>query len=350
MLQLSTGEAKRVLLARAMVKNPRLLLLDECCLGLDRESRNHVLDLVDMIAAEDGVHIVATSHRNEELPRCITHVARIKAGVIRDLGQQVPSQQASSFHFSPDPLPPGSCPVKMPPHPAGEKELIRITRATVRLDGQDVLRNISWSMTSAQDWAILGPNGAGKTTLLKLIYGEVYPLAGGQVERAFAHDGENITVMRRHMGLVSSAQQTAYPENATGLQVLLSGFHGSQGMYATPTRQETAHCGSLAASLGLDPLLKRTVGTLSYGQMRKLLIARAMVHAPALLLLDEPFAGVEAQWREEIRHLLISCRKQGTRIILVTHHLDQLEGLVTHELILARGRIVRCGPLNQKGS
>jgi molybdate transport system ATP-binding protein len=152
------------------------------------------------------------------------------------------------------------------------------------------------------------------------------------------------------MGLVSSAQQTAYPENATGLQVLLSGFHGSQGMYATPTRQETAHCGSLAASLGLDPLLKRTVGTLSYGQMRKLLIARAMVHAPALLLLDEPFAGVEAQWREEIRHLLISCRKQGTRIILVTHHLDQLEGLVTHELILARGRIVRCGPLNQKGS
>ncbi|WP_231702151.1 ABC transporter ATP-binding protein [Desulfoplanes formicivorans] len=351
MLQLSTGEAKRVLLARAMVKNPRLLLLDECCLGLDPQSRKDFLGMVDMIAAQDHLHVVATSHRHEELPRCITHVAAIKAGTIHGITRkkpclpEVPSSGSAGISLS-------SCSplMQVPVRAPGEGVLIRIANATVRLHGRDILHHISWTMTSAQDWAIVGPNGAGKTTLLKLIYGAVYPLAGGQVERLFAGDADNVRAMRRYMGFVSCAQQTEYPENATGRQVLLSGFYSSQGMHETPTRHEMDRCNEVAACLNITTLLDRMVQSLSYGQMRKLLIARAMIHSPGILLLDEPFAGVEAGWREEIRHLLMICRNQGTRIILVTHHLDQLEGLVSHELVLDQGRIVRCGPLNQRGS
>ena len=341
MLELSTGETKRVLLARAMAKNPRLLLLDECCLGLDPETREDFLGMVDMLAAEERVQIVATSHRKEELPGCVTHVAEIEDGKIRSVGDHYPVNQDSSMpDLNITSLHTRDQTTISSGDDSKERELIRISNATVRINGHDILRDISWTMTSAQDWAVLGPNGAGKTTFLKLIYGAVYPLPGGQVDRLFAPHAENIRELRRHMGYVSSAQQTEYPDNVKGSEVILSGFYSSLGMHQCPTCDEVEHCESQADTLGVTDLLERTVGSLSYGQMRKLLIARAMIHSPILLLLDEPFAGVESRWREEMRSFLMTCREQGTRLVLVTHHLEGLEELVSHRLVLEEGRVV----------
>jgi molybdate transport system ATP-binding protein len=340
MLELSTGEAKRVLLARALVKNPGLLLLDECCLGLDPETRKDFLTMVDMIAAEQGVQIVATTHRKEELPGCITHVAEIQDGTIRSVGEHCPSTRHSRI---PSPqvtrLLSDSRPTKPFEDALSDRELIRISNATVRMNGRDVLRNISWAMTSKQDWAVIGPNGAGKTTFLKLLYGAVHPMPGGRVDRFFAPHAENIRELRRYMGYVSFAQQTEYPGTAKGSEVIVSGFYSSLGMHQCPSCEEVEHCENQAEALGIAELLDRTVASLSYGQIRKLLIARAMIHSPILLLLDEPFAGVEARWREEMRSFLTKCREHGTRLVLVTHHLDRLEELVSHRLVLEKGKI-----------
>lgn len=343
MLELSTGEAKKVLLARAMVKNPRLLLLDEFCLGLDPESRENFLAMVDDLALRDGVQIVATSHRMEELPGCITHVATIAAGRIGFAGikEDVAVRTTPSFSLDTRMIAPHEHPVQATGEDDGARELIRITHATVRMQGRDILHDISWTMTDKQDWAILGPNGAGKSTFLKLITGAVHPLPGGKVARFFAPDAEDIWGMRSRMGYVSSSLQTGYPPRTTGLDVVLSGFFSSQGLHREPSPEQHASGIDLAESLGIKTLLGRSVRSLSYGQMRKLLIARAMVHRPAILLLDEPFAGVEQDWRREVRDFLVTCRSRGTRIILVTHHLDQLDALVSHRLVLEKGRIKR---------
>ena len=342
MLELSTGEAKKVLLARAMVKNPRILLLDEFCLGLDPESRQDFLGLVDDLAQGDGVQIVATSHRMEELPGCITHVATLAAGRIGSAGtkDEVAVRIEPSFSLDTRMIAPHAHPVPATRKDDAERELIRITHATVRMQGRDILHDISWTMTDMQDWAILGPNGAGKSTFLKLITGAVHPLPGGEVARFFAPDAEDIWGVRSRMGYVSSSLQTGYPPSTTGLDVVLSGFFSSQGLHQKPSPEQRA-CGvALAEALGITSLVDRPVRSFSYGQMRKLLIARAMVHRPAVLLLDEPFAGVEQDWRREVRDFLITCRSRGTRIILVTHHLDQLDALVSHRLMLEKGRVV----------
>jgi molybdate transport system ATP-binding protein len=342
MLELSTGEAKRVLLARALAKKPRLLLLDECCLGLDPAGRKDFLDMIDKLAAHDHFQIVATSHRKEELPRCITHIATIEAGTIAAIRQQSPPEQLSydsgpeRAHLSAQARTSRSL---QGPEPGVEGELIRISNAFVRMNGTDILRDISWSMTSTQDWAVLGPNGAGKTTFLKLIHGAVHPLPGGRVDRFFIPEAHNLKDIRRHMGYVSTSQQTTYPEDVSGREVILSGLYNSLGMHEKPSPAEIGQCELMAESLGVSDLLDRTAASLSYGQMRKLLIARAMIHSPVLLLLDEPFAGIEVAWREEMRRLLMTCRKQGARLILVTHHLDRLEELVSHRLVLEKGKI-----------
>ncbi|MDD2219283.1 MAG: ATP-binding cassette domain-containing protein [Desulfoplanes sp.] len=343
MLELSTGEAKKVLLARAMVKNPRLLLLDECCLGLDPQSRENFLGLVDDLALRDGVQIVATSHRMEELPGCITHVATLAAGRIGSAGakEDVAVPAGGSLCLDTGMIEQGTHLVPAMGEGSKESELLRITNATVRIQGTDILHDISWTMTDKQDWAILGPNGAGKSTFLKLITGAVHPLPGGKVDRFLAPDAEDIWGVRSRMGYVSSSLQTGYPLTTTGLDVVLSGFFSSQGLHREPSPEQRA-CGlALAEVLGLTPLLGRPVRSFSYGQMRKLLIARAMVHRPVLLLLDEPFAGVEQNWRREVRDFLITCRSRGTRLIVVTHHLDQLDALVSHRLLLDKGRIVK---------
>jgi molybdate transport system ATP-binding protein len=341
MLELSSGEARRVLLARALVKNPRLLLLDECCLGLDPASREDFLALIDDLATRDHLQIVATSHRAEELPQCITHTAELETGTIASA-----RKHSLSKNVSPDSCPeisllPARTRLEDSPAPsAPERPLIRIVNACVRTNGTDILHDITWSMTSAQDWAVLGPNGAGKTTLLKLIHGAIHPLPGGRVEHCFAPRTANLQEIRSHMGYVSSAQQADYPGDASGREAILSGFFHSLGMHVTPSPEEIEHCELLAKSLGVADLLDRRVATLSYGQLRKLLIARAMIRNPILLVLDEPFAGIEARWRHELRRLLISCRDHGTRLILVTHHLNRLEELVSHRLVLDKGKIV----------
>ena len=342
MLELSTGEGKKVLLARAMVNMPRILLLDEFCIGLDTQSRRDLLGLVDGFARDEGVQIVATSHRMDELPSCITHVATLTGGRMVSMGtkEKCPARPASLLRVETAKIAPSLETSPVVHEAAGEKELIRVTNATVRIQGTEILHDISWTMTDAQDWAIVGANGAGKSTFLKLIAGALYPLPGGEVHRFFAPEDGDIWDMRTRMGYVSASLQTGYPEYTTGLDVILSGFFASQGMHREPSAEQIDRGMSLADALSISYLLERRVNAFSYGQMRKLLIARAMVHTPRILLLDEPFAGVEQEWRRDVRDFLMECRGRGTRIVIVTHHLDQLDALVSHRLVLDKGRIV----------
>lgn len=211
-------------------------------------------------------------------------------------------------------------------------------RAVVALD------DVSLSIPVGEIHGLLGPNGAGKTTLLRLLIGDLLPALGGEV-RWFGQDQRpSVWELRQRISLVSADLHSWHHHPQTGLETVISGFTGSVGLNAPATPGQTAAARSWLERLELAHLVERDVTELSYGELRRLLIARAMVTRPALLLLDEPFAGLDPGSRQRVGALLDRLADSGVSLVVVTHHDEDLPEAVTNLLALDQGRVVFQGP------
>lgn len=335
MHQLSQGERRRLLIARAMVRRPEVLLLDEGCAGLDAAAREEVLRLVDNIAG-DGTTILFSSHRADEVPEAISHGLALSDGRITAAG---PREQSA---------PPPELPAVRAPRRSG-RVLIELERVDLHVEWTRVLSNLSWRLRAGEHWHVAGRNGTGKTTLLRLLAGELHHAAGGRVRRLDLPERTPIWELRRHVGYVSAATQAAYQENATAEEVVGSGFGATVGLPAPLTPAQRRRVAELMAELALESLAGRRFLELSYGQARRLLIARAIVHRPAVLLLDEALDGLDSAASRRLVELLSRIAANGTSLVMVSHHHDALLSLATHRLILEGGRIASQGPLVRGG-
>jgi molybdate transport system ATP-binding protein len=210
------------------------------------------------------------------------------------------------------------------------------------------LRDINLAIKSGEHWAVLGPNGAGKSTLLKLIVGDLHPAWGGRVRRFEFTSRNTIWEVKRRIGSVSPELQSNYRDNVTGLEAIASGFTSSIGVMLKPTRGQFAAAARLAERLGLRKLARKSVLAMSYGELRRVLIARALVHRPDLLICDEPYDGLDAAGRGQIAALLETVAASGTTLVLVTHHAGDLPVCLTHVIELNAGRVVFQGALEQR--
>jgi molybdate transport system ATP-binding protein len=198
-------------------------------------------------------------------------------------------------------------------------------------------------MRRGENWCIRGPNGSGKSTLLALICGD-HPQAYANDIRLFGMprgSGESIWDIKRRIGLLSTEFQIAYRRAASGLEVVVSGFHDSIGMYEPSSPAEEAAARELLEGLGLEELAERDFDTLSGGQQRLLLLARAMVKRPELLVLDEPCQGLDPANRGRILAMLeriVPGTGAGADLIYVSHHRDELPRCLTHLLELPGGK------------
>src|SRR5262249_35840466 len=156
-----------------------------------------------------------------------------------------------------------------------------------------VLRNIDWQMRPKENWVILGRNGSGKSTFLKLIAGDLHAAAGSAIQRFRMTARHTLWDLRKKIGVVSAELQVRYSEALTGTDVIASGFFSSIGLIDRVTARQRAQVRTLTRRLGLQSLAQRSVQRLSYGEFRQILLARALVHDPALLLFDEPFDGLD---------------------------------------------------------
>ena len=229
------------------------------------------------------------------------------------------------------------------------KVLIQIERADVFLNERRVLRNINLEIKSGEHWAVLGPNGAGKSTLLKLIMGDLHPAWGGRVRRFEFTSRNTIWELRRRIGYVSPELQSNYRDDVTGAQAIASGFTSSIGVMLMPDRKQLAAAARLAEELGIGHLAGKSVLQMSYGEFRRVLLARALVHRPQLLICDEPFDGLDATGREEIGGLLERVAASGANLVVVTHHADDLPACLTHCVELEAGRVVFRGRMGRRG-
>ncbi|MBZ9751700.1 ATP-binding cassette domain-containing protein [Deinococcus sp. HMF7604] len=326
---LSHGQRRRVLLAAALMPSPALLLLDEFTDGLSEGARAELGQVLTRLQAS-GVALVLATHRPEEAPPLPWRTVRVEGGQARE---EVPNPAPTSAHLS--------LPYSTPrsPHP-----LVRLTNATVYRNSHRALGPLSWTWQAGQHWLVTGENGSGKSTLARLIAGELHPALGGHIERPFL-PGDLLSQRRAHIGLVSAEVGIRQRRDWTGREVLGSAWSGTEGFAPDLTPAQTAELAHLARTLGINDLLDRPAEGLSQGQLRRLLLARAVLHRPRLLLLDEGLDFLDAGARAAFCALLPDLVRGGTHLLVVAHRAgDALSGL-THRLHLDAGQAAWAGPL-----
>lgn len=209
------------------------------------------------------------------------------------------------------------------------------------------LNGLSLAVESGEHVAILGPNGSGKSTLIKTITRECYPLVRPDTRlRILGQESWNIFDLRAHLGIVSNDLMARCTRDVTGRELVLSGFFGSVGIWpnhhVTPAMERSAE--NAMTRLDVLPLANRWLDELSSGEARRLLIARALIHNPDTLLLDEPTTSLDVIALHEVRHQLRVLAGAGVGLLLVTHHLDDIIPEIERVLILRGGKIVLDGP------
>lgn len=221
--------------------------------------------------------------------------------------------------------------------------LIEIKNATVYLNGSKILSSINWTLHPDENWAVIGANGAGKTTLLKLLFGELIPVFGGTVFWFGERTHRSLLEIREKIGFVSAEYQAHYDQNITGLEVAVSGFFSSVGLYDPVTQKQRDTAFDWLNFLGIKHLAEKRFFHMSYGESRRVLLARALVHHPPLLVLDEPCSGLDIPTKERVLETIEKLSKTDTRLVYVTHHVEEIMPPISHVLYLKGGEIHRKG-------
>jgi molybdate transport system ATP-binding protein len=341
-LHLSYGERRLVLLARALASRPKLLLLDELFNGLDTINRARVQTCLHNLSRSPLPWVLST-HRAQDVPPQATHVCQLDAGrIVARRRQKTRARRAAP----PARLRRRDCGVS-DASPESAEALIALRRVCVWREGVAVLRNLSLSIRRGECWAVHGTNGSGKSSFLQLLYGDLGAARGGTIARAGIQSGVPLEQFKRRVGLVAPELQALHPRYLRVAEVVASGSRASVGLNDAFAGSEHVRIRRALRMVGASRLFNRTIRTLSYGQLRRVLFARALAHQPDMLLLDEPYAGVDATTRRSLRARVARAIESGVATVMVTHHRDEWPVATTHELELEQSRVVYCGPVRQ---
>ena len=225
--------------------------------------------------------------------------------------------------------------------------LLEFENVSVQRGERLALDRLTLTIQSGEHVAILGPNGSGKSTLIKLITRECYPLIrpGAQL-RILGQQNWNIFELRAHLGIVSNDLMAQCTRDITGRELVLSGFFGSIGIWPNhhvlPEMEAAAE--TAMARLEVGHLAGRWLDELSSGEARRLLIARALIHHPSTLLLDEPTTSLDLLAQREMRDQLRALGQSGISLLVVTHHLEEIIPEIERVVLLRRGTVYADGP------
>ncbi|QRN81124.1 MAG: ABC transporter ATP-binding protein [Nocardiopsis sp. BM-2018] len=225
--------------------------------------------------------------------------------------------------------------------------VLGLNGVTVRRGGENLLDGADWSVLEGERWVVLGPNGAGKTTLLNVASSQLYPTAG-RVEILGEHlGGVDVFELRPLIGYAGASVSNRIEEGTPVLDLVVSAAYGYLGRF----REEygTPDYGRARALLGVADLADRDFHTLSEGERKRVLIARALMSDPELLLLDEPAAGLDLGGREDLLRRLgkLAANAMAPALVVVSHHVEEIPPGFTHGLLIRDGAVVQAGPLDE---
>ncbi|UAY78103.1 molybdate ABC transporter ATP-binding protein ModF [Pasteurella canis] len=336
-IQLSTGESRKVLLCQALVSEPDLLILDEPFEGLDKKSVQDWLTLFNQL--KNNIGLILIVNRFSDIPDIASHIALldhrelILQGPRQQVEQQSMYQQLKHAETSVDiPFPePVNEPIILP---AGVNPF-ELKDVTIQYGDKKILNNLSWTVAQRQHWWVKGPNGAGKSTLLSLLTGD-HPQAYSNHVVLFGRQrgsGETIWEIKQKIGYMSSQLHMDYRVNCSALDVIVSGYFDSIGVYQQVPNILKLKAMQWLQRLHLSSLATKPFRSLSWGQQRLLLIARAMVKHPPILVLDEPFQGLDSLNRKLVKYFIEQLVKNNqTQLLFVSHQDQDAPSCITHIL------------------
>ncbi len=337
---LSGGEGRKVLIVKALSEHTDLIIFDTPFDALDFKSRGELLKLIEEIPQKYQIPVVLIVNRPQEIPSNLTAIGIIKN---LELSSLKSSDEIKKDH--------DICAlinvqnyqeIKLPPPPkkflvnqfSGEV-LVDMKKVNIKYQDKTVFDNLDFKVNRHEHWLITGPNGAGKSTLLSLITGD-NPLVYTNDITVFGFkrgQGESIWDIKKYYGVVSGALHLDYRVSAPAINVVLSGFYDSIGLYKQPTDEELKIAKAYLNLAGLLSSQRKSFKQLSFGEQRVLLIIRALVKMPPLLILDEPLQGLDGFARARVLSFISSILKQdNTSILYVTHHKEDIPDGFTNKL------------------
>ncbi|MCQ2336196.1 MAG: ATP-binding cassette domain-containing protein [Paludibacteraceae bacterium] len=324
LITLSSGQLRRLLIAKAMLEKPRMLIFDNPFIGLDVESRA-LLDGVFESLRNDGVQLMFLVPTVRDIPKITTNVLWLDKLESRftglkcefdKLGIKEKSPVVATFKFK-----------NLTPKATDFSIAVKMENLDINYGDVIYQKGLNWTIKKGEKWALLGPNGSGKSTLLSYIFAD-NPQAYSKPLTLFDRKrgtGESIWDIKRHIGFTSSEMHLYYLENVPCKSVVESGFFDSVGLYCHPSAEQSEYAMELMRILGIDAIANKGFLKVSSGEQRLLLFARALVKNPDLLILDEPFHGVDFAHKMVCLNLINQfLLQQDKSIIFVTHYKEEI--------------------------
>lgn len=310
-IALSTGQNRRLRIARALLKTPEILLLDDPFAGLDLQRRERLAGILQRLR-NAGVHLGIVC-RKEEIPDCCTHVAYFDKGQIVEISRCLPRSRQTQV--LPEPFMGSS----------NTLPVLELENVSVQYGEKKILDKVSWTVKRGERWVLFGENGSGKSTLLSLVVGD-HPQAYSNVVKLFGKNrgsGESIWEVKKRIGFFSSEFQMYFPREISVWETIGTGFH--DGVYSRSlSDDEKQKVIQLLKRLNLAPLENRILTTLSASEQRLVLLARALIKEPELVILDEPFQGFDWHTIEKLQVTLEEMLSPSQTLVLVTHDPTEL--------------------------
>ena len=307
---LSSGELRKFKLASSLFTNPKVLIMENPFIGLDAQTRDQLKMLLGMLAKEQGLQIILVLAKTDEIPAFITHVVEVREMRV------LPKSEVTS-----------------------KSEVIRFNHVTIRYGSRTILKDLDWTVLQGEHWSLSGQNGSGKSTLLSLVCAD-NPQSYACDISLFGHkrgSGESIWDIKRHIGYVSPEMHRSYRQNIPAIEIVASGLKDTVGLYTRPTEPERVQCRKWLNRLGIGHLENRQFLEMSSGEQRLVLLARAFVKEPDLLILDEPLHGLDDENRRMVKALVDQyCENPMVTLIYVTHYQEELPKCIDHSLFLER--------------
>lgn len=344
-VMVSSGELRKLQIVKALIKKPRLLVLDNPFIGLDAESRDMLHELLSSMVAQKMLQLLLVLPAECDIPSFVDSVIAVDKRTVSSKISR--DEYLADYHRRKELLAlsrqtaiielqcrvselPGCCPDE-------PDEVLCFNDVSVRYGERTILDSLSWRVCRGEVWALSGRNGSGKSTLLSLVCADNLQSYSCDIS-LFGRkrgSGESIWEIKRRIGYVSPEMHRAYLRNLPMSDIVASGLFDTVGLYRKPTQQQVDECRFWMELFGIEHLAGRSFITLSSGEQRLALLARAFVKDPMLLILDEPMHGLDENNRCRVKAIVEAfSRRKGKSVVIVSHYDEELPSTVTHRLRL----------------
>ena len=339
---LSSGELRKFQLTKTLLSGPRVLIMDNPFIGLDAGTRDLLKSLLAELIKVIGLQVILVLSKSDDIPDFITHVITVENMIC---GEKLPRSEYQGVCVPEKMLSDEKIqaildmPYKDNLYKAAN--VVKLNKVSICYGERTILRELDWTVKCGEKWALSGENGAGKSTLLSLVCADnpqSYACDITLFDRKRG-SGESIWEIKKHIGYVSPEMHRAYLKNIPAIDIVASGLHDSIGLYKRPKEEDRAVCLFWMDIFGVKQLADRSFLQLSSGEQRLVLLARAFVKDPELLILDEPLHGLDLYNRRLVKDVIETfCHRNDKTMIMVTHYKEELPACITDSLYLIRNR------------